>query len=78
LGEACFSGASIALLAVVTAPLVAAFGILYRDGITSRNAQIADLIGQRNDLLKQVQGAVPTLDEANTVVREHVGRKRRA
>jgi hypothetical protein len=77
-GEACFSGASIALLAVVTAPLVAAFGILYRDGITSRNAQIADLIGQRNDLLKQVQGSNSTLDETKSAVWEHVDRKRRS
>jgi hypothetical protein len=68
----------LALLAAVVTPFLTAFGIIYRDGITSRNAQIADLIGQRDDLLKEVRGSHPALDEAKSAVWEHVDRKRRS
>lgn len=66
----------LALLGAVMAPLLTAFGIIYRDGITSRNEQIADLIGQRDDALAQLRTANPVLDEAGAVVRGHGGRKR--
>jgi hypothetical protein len=67
----------LALLAAVMAPVLTAFGIIYRDGITSRNAQIADLIGQRDDALDQLRTANPVLDEAKSAVRGHIDRKRR-
>jgi hypothetical protein len=76
MGEACFSPATIALLVPIAAALVAGFGILYRDGLKSRDDQILDLIDQRNDLFNQLRGAAPVLDEAKTVVRGHVERKR--
>jgi hypothetical protein len=76
LGEACFSPALIALLTPIVAALVAGFGILYRDGNKSRNDQILDLIEQRDNLLNQLRGAAPVLDEAKTVVQGHVERKR--
>lgn len=66
LGETCFSGAALVLLGVVLAPLLTAFGVVYRDGITSRNAQIASLNLRLTEATEGLQRGATVMGEAKS------------
>jgi hypothetical protein len=74
----CFSPPVLALLTLIVTPTVAAFGIIYRDLRRSSNEQIADLIGERDDLLKRVLGSTHVAHEATREIRGAAGGKRRS
>jgi hypothetical protein len=78
LGESCFSGPVLVLLAPIAAAAVGALGILYRDGLKSRNEQIADL-SERLDLAhERLQTGIPVMDEAKAALRGKSGGRQRS
>lgn len=69
LGETCFSGAALTLLAIVVAPLLAAFGMLYRD-LRASNARLAEATGR-------LRTGVAVMDEAEAELRAQAPGRRR-
>lgn len=61
LGETCFSAAALVLLGVVVTPLLAGFGVLYRD-LRASNARLAEATGR-------MRSGTVVMDEAETELR---------
>jgi hypothetical protein len=82
LGETCFSGAALALLAVVLAPVMTAVGILYRDSLKSRDLQIADLslrlTGMQQEASDRFREGAAVMDAAQSELKARTppGRRR--
>jgi hypothetical protein len=74
--EACFSGPALLLLTPIVAGIVTGFGLLWRDGIKSRDAHILYLSGQLTLAHNRLQRGIPVMDAAETELRSHSGRKR--
>lgn len=77
LGETCFSGAALTLLGVVLAPVLTAFGILYRDALKSRDLQIADLSDRLTEATGRLKSGSAVMDVAETVLRTRSPGRRR-
>ena len=73
MGEACFSGNALALLGVIATPIASVVAMLWRDNNKAKSEERADLILQRDTLLKRLEDTEPVLADATRVVQ----RKRR-
>lgn len=67
LGDTCFSGPALTLLGIVLAPLLTAFGLLYRD-LKASNARLAEATGR-------MQSGASVMDQAETELSRAHGRR---
>lgn len=67
--DVCFTGPLLALIGPLALALSGAIGVLYRDGIKSRDQQIAYLTGELAAAHALLRAGIPVMDEAETQIR---------
>jgi hypothetical protein len=65
------------VLGAVLAPVLTAFGILYRDGVKSKDLQIADLNTRLTEATDSLRQSSTAMGEAVPVVRSRASGRRR-